>query len=220
MRSIRAITTSFITQLIKTKHPDIIPYAAGDCWYSGKTILPSQNSSQTRWSAHCDKENIQTAGDGWVRRNVLKIALIKAYGRMAVRDRYADIKARWTPSRRPSSTAGQHGINDRNSPATVQIAPHPRFEPIPELVDVLNKKFAGTDNVTVHGWRWRGSKDSQLQYREVSELIIGAQSFRLNKGYTAKRWTSAKWWKCPGPARRDDERQPRDRPAQAGSAGL
>jgi FkbM family methyltransferase len=75
----------------------------------------------------------------------------RMHGQMAVRDRFADIKARLTES--PVIVDGGANIGEMTAKFLRQYRSpviH-AFEPIPELVSQLHTRFTGLSNVTIHG---------------------------------------------------------------------
>jgi FkbM family methyltransferase len=90
----------------------------------------------------------------WVRAKVCPPAVqeAKPFGRMAVRDRFDDIKARLLTE---SPVIIDGGAN-RGAMTELFLQQYRSpvihaFEPIPELVETLKQKFAESRNVTVHG---------------------------------------------------------------------
>jgi FkbM family methyltransferase len=109
----------------------------------------------------------------WVRGNASTPPAheAKPYGRMAVRDRYADIKTRLVTE---SPTIIDGGAN--NGSTTDLFLQHYRspmihaFEPIPELVGVLKRKFTDRRNVTVHGAAI-GAEAKIVSFNVVNNLV-------------------------------------------------
>ena len=121
----------------------------------------------------------------WVRKNVWKVAVIKPHGRMAVRDRFADIKTRLATESPTIIDGGANvGLMTELFLRQYRSPVIHAFEPIPELVDVLNKKFSGTGNVTVHGVAI-GAEARPVSFNVLNYL--GSSSVfnpsGINKGY-------------------------------------
>lgn len=113
----------------------------------------------------------------------------KPYGRMAVRDRYADIKAKLTTE---SPTIIDGGANNGSmTDLFLQQYRSPvihAFEPIPELVDLLNQKFAHRSNVTVHGTAI-GAEAKTVSFNVVNNLVSSSMlnPSAINKGYHGEK---------------------------------
>ena len=122
----------------------------------------------------------------WVRANVGAPAVqeSKSFGRMAVRDRYADIKARIATE---SPTIIDGGANDGSTTYLfLQQYRSPvihAFEPIPELVGMLKQNFAGRMNVTIHGAAI-GAEAKTVSFNVVNNLVSSSvlNPSALNKG--------------------------------------
>jgi len=122
----------------------------------------------------------------WVRAKICTAAVheAKPYGRMAVRDRYADIKTRLATD---SPTIIDGGANNgsttefflRQYKSPVIHA----FEPIPELVVKLKQQFADRRNVTVHGAAI-GAEAKAVSFNVVNNLVSSSvlNPSALNKG--------------------------------------
>lgn len=95
----------------------------------------------------------------------------QAFGRMAARDRFADIKARLATE---SPTIIDGGANNGStSEFFLQQYKSPvihAFEPIPELVGMLKLKFSGRNNVTVHGAAL-GAEAKIVRFNIVNNLV-------------------------------------------------
>ncbi len=93
------------------------------------------------------------------------------FGRMAVRDRYVDIKARLMTESpiiidggaNNGSTTG-YFLQQYRSPVIHA------FEPIPELVETLKKRFAERGNVTVHGVVM-GAEAKTVSFNVLNNLV-------------------------------------------------
>jgi len=113
----------------------------------------------------------------------------KPYGRMAVRDRYADIKARLATE---SPTIIDGGAN--NGSTTDLFLEQYRspiihaFEPIPELVNRLKRTFAERKNVTIHGAAL-GAEAKTISFNVVNNLVSSSvlNPSALNKGIHGDR---------------------------------
>src|SRR5437773_570860 len=109
----------------------------------------------------------------WMRENAGTSAVQEnnSFGRMALRDRYADIKARLATE---SPTIIDGGANDGStSYLFLQQYRSPvihAFEPIPELVGALKRKFADRRNVIVHGAAI-GAEAKTVSFNVVNNLV-------------------------------------------------
>ena len=121
-----------------------------------------------------------------VRANASRNAARKPqpFGRMAARDRFADIKTRLGTE---SPTIIDGGANNGSTTEFfLQQYKSPvihAFEPIPELVAVLKQKFAGRSNVTVHGAAL-GAQAKTVSFNVVNNLVSSSvlNPSALNKG--------------------------------------
>jgi FkbM family methyltransferase len=114
---------------------------------------------------------------------------VKLHGRMAVRDRYADIMTKLTTE---SPTIIDGGANDgsttdffiRQYGAPVIHA----FEPIPELVAQLRKRFADHKNITIYGAAM-GAESKTICFNVVNNLVSSSvlNPSAINKGYHGKK---------------------------------
>jgi len=106
------------------------------------------------------------------------------FGRMAARDRFADIKTRLAIE---SPTIIDGGANNGSTTESLlQQYKSPvihAFEPIPELVDMLKQKFSGCSNVTVHGAAL-GAEAKTVRFNVVNNLVSSSvlTPSALNKG--------------------------------------
>lgn len=106
------------------------------------------------------------------------------FGRMAARDRFADIKNRLATE---SPTIIDGGANNGSTTEFfLQQYKSPvihAFEPIPELVGELKQKFAGRSNVTVHGAAL-GAEAKTVSFNVVNNLVSSSvlNPSALNKG--------------------------------------
>lgn len=95
----------------------------------------------------------------------------RTHGRMAVRDRYADIKTRLSTE---SPTIVDGGANKGSTTALfVQQYREPAvhaFEPIPELAEHLRIRFAGRPNVTIHE-AVMGAETKTIRFNIVNNLV-------------------------------------------------
>ncbi|MGA9666667.1 MAG: FkbM family methyltransferase [Gallionella sp.] len=115
--------------------------------------------------------------------------MIKPYGRMAVRDRYADIKSKLATETPTIIDGGANvGLITELFMRQYKSPVIHAFEPIPELVDVLNDKFAGNTNVTVHGAAI-GAEAKTVSFNILNYL--GSSSVfdpsDINKGYHGEK---------------------------------
>jgi FkbM family methyltransferase len=96
---------------------------------------------------------------------------IRSYGRMAVRDRYADIQTKLAIE---SPTIVDGGANKGSTTALfLQQYRSPvihAFEPIPELAEHLGKRFAGRTNVKIHA-AVMGAEAKMVCFNIVNNLV-------------------------------------------------
>lgn len=123
---------------------------------------------------------------GWVRANAGLSATgeDRSFGRMAVRNRFADIKSR-LPTESPiiiDGGANRGAMTDLFLQQYQSPTIH-AFEPIPEFVSLLKQKFEGRSNVIIHGVaigaQARAVSFNVTNYRSSSSVLTPSA---LNKG--------------------------------------
>lgn len=122
----------------------------------------------------------------WVRANVGQASAQedRSFGRMAIRNRFADIKTRLATE---SPVVIDGGANDGSTTRLIlQQYRSPvihAFEPIAELVDSLTRGFASHGTVTIHGAAM-GSENKMVQFNVVNNLVSSSvlTPSALNKG--------------------------------------
>jgi FkbM family methyltransferase len=119
-----------------------------------------------------------------VRAKVWAPHVAKPYGRMAVRERYADIRTRLTTESPIIIDGGANNGSTTDFFLRQYKSPviH-AFEPIPELVAALEQKFADRRNVTVHGAAI-GAEAKTVSFNVVNNLVSSSvlNPSVLNKG--------------------------------------
>ena len=108
----------------------------------------------------------------------------RPYGRMAIRDRYADIKDRLaTESPIIIDGGANNGATISRLLSQYRSPIIHAFEPIPELVELLNQKFSGLNNVVIHGAAL-GSESRKVSFNVVNNLVSSSvlNPSALNRG--------------------------------------
>jgi len=95
----------------------------------------------------------------------------QSFGRMAIRNRFADINARLaTESPTIIDGGANNGSTTRLFLQQYRAPVIHAFEPIPGLADQLRKNFAACENVTVHGTAI-GAEAKTIRFNVVNNLV-------------------------------------------------
>lgn len=109
----------------------------------------------------------------WRRSRICLAGVVESrfHGRMAVRDRYADIKDRLATESPVIVDGGANNGSTISGLLCQYCSPviH-AFEPIPELVDLLKQKFSGLNNIVIHGTAI-GAEAKKVNFNVVSNLV-------------------------------------------------